>query len=514
MRKQPYPIVDITGGLSVEKDPMMILDKESPNLKNVRFSEGVMKKDVGFIEFGVGLPLDGIPMYMDTFYTYEGSAYTLVITTKWIYQYNDDTKTYTKLNNTALTGTADSPFSSVTTVDASGVDIYFLTNGVDPVMYWYGTGYFQSTSLIARRLVVYKNRLLLGNTVDSGDNHPERVWYSSLGDPLDFTTTPGSGYVDLIGTVDWITGMVVMKDRLFVIKERSIWEFIYVGPTTYFIAEIKLDGVGSLAPNTIIGLGEEMIFYGNDNVYLYDGISLTPIADQLFPLLYDTEKKVIDMAYLNRAVALYVEELEEYWISLPKESADAGFLLKYSMKYKSWVVRDKVISALGYYSIEDDPRWDQLIGAWSAQEWIWMAKNLPSGAPTTLLGVPSYVDGTGYGMIYEDNRITRDTDYMVFETKDFIFSHAQRWCEFRAEVKGGEFKMSYSLDCGVTWLGTQHYIADPNNYTTFVLFLNETSKMIRAKIESVVDVTTDLTIKWMEPWYIARERQVQLQPPI
>ena len=57
MKKTPYPIVDITGGLNVDRDPTMLLDKESPNLRNVRFSQGILKKDVGMNLFGSGLPL-------------------------------------------------------------------------------------------------------------------------------------------------------------------------------------------------------------------------------------------------------------------------------------------------------------------------------------------------------------------------------------------------------------------------------------------------------------------------
>ena len=51
MRRQPYPITDLTGGLDVSVDATLITDKSSPNLKMVRFDKGMVKKDLGFASF-------------------------------------------------------------------------------------------------------------------------------------------------------------------------------------------------------------------------------------------------------------------------------------------------------------------------------------------------------------------------------------------------------------------------------------------------------------------------------
>ena len=67
MRRQPYPISDLTGGMDVSKDAVYLVDKMSPHVKGARFSQGILKKDFGWHTFGTGLPLDGIPMLIDTF---------------------------------------------------------------------------------------------------------------------------------------------------------------------------------------------------------------------------------------------------------------------------------------------------------------------------------------------------------------------------------------------------------------------------------------------------------------
>ncbi|MFA7164032.1 MAG: hypothetical protein WC097_07750, partial [Eubacteriales bacterium] len=153
------------------------------------------------------------------------------------------------------------------------------------------------------------------------------------------------------------------------------------------------------------------------------------------------------------------------------------------------------VTALGYYSISVKPLWRELTGSWADQTWIWMDRFLPAGAPTTLIGVP---DGT----IYEDDRITRDQSYAVFETKDWAFAHGQRWREIHFEARKGAFSLSYSLDQGVTWSTPVGY-ALSEEFVTYVLYLNHTSKSLRLRCECR---DYDLEIKWIEPWYIPRTR--------
>ena len=413
---------------------------------------------------------------------------------------------FIKRNTVELTGSESDIFSSATIVDTDGEDAYVLTNGIDPVMKWYGIDYFEDISLelIAGVVTVFKNRMFLADITDTGKRYPNRIAWSVLGEPEDFAGV-GSGSIDLVDTPDWAIKFVVISDKLFLFKERSIWEIAYVGGTTYFLAILKLDGVGSVAANSVMSLGEDIIFFGNDNIYLYDGIALTPIADQLFTMLYDTEMRIINATTLDRISAIYIEELEEYWISIPTEGASPSMLFKYNFKYKSWTIKDitnLIITALGYYSVKSKLLWSDLTGTWNDQNWIWMNKTLPAGAPTTLIGASEI--GASGGRIYEDDRITRDNTNMYFETKDFMFAHAQRWCELRAEVKGGDFSLRYSTDCGETWSVPRNYTASEDSYQTFVMYLNVTSKSIRIRLDSTSE---NLTVKWIEPWYIVRTRQ-------
>lgn len=403
------------------------------------------------------------------------------------------TKTIYRL--TPLTGDEDYPFSSVMTLSSIGADLYFLTNLKDKLMMWTGSGRFTVKNVYAKRLAVFKSRLFLGFIISGGTASPSRVQWSVVGDPEDLTGV-GSGFVELVDTLDWITALIPFKDKLFICKERSIWELIYVGGYSICVPALKLDGVGTTAPNSAMSLGEDIIFFGNDNIYTYNGLSLNSIADQLFTILYDTKERVVNGPRLARCASLYVEELEEYWLILPTIGTSTSLLLKYNFMYKSWSIKNNEVTSLGYYSAVPHTLWIDLTGTWDVQDWIWMEKILPAGAPTTLLGQAD-------GNLYEDNRVTLSDAYMSFETKDWMFTHAHRWVEFKIIAKGGTFLLSYSTNSGVSWSPAKSCGAE-DYFETYTIYLNVTSEKIRCKIESYDE---DLTIKWIEPWYIPRTRE-------
>lgn len=506
-RAQSYPVVQLTGGLNVNVDATFLVDRESPNLRNIRLEEGLIKKGLGFRQFGVsganGLPLDGTPMLIDTFPMQSGTIHHLFATNKWVYRYLPLSRTYEKKNTTQFTGDEDNRFSSAVTLSSAGTDLYILTNGKDRIQKWDGSGGnftnlggWSTGPILARQLAIFQSRLVAGFTIEGGQICPWRVRWSVAGNPENITGT-GSGFVDLAETPDWIVALALLKGKLYAFKERSIWELAYVGGTDVFKPVIRINNVGTYSPHSVVSLGEEIIFYGTDNVYIYDGLDITPIGKNIYPYLYTTDKKLVNSAKGIRVTSGYIEELKEFVMCCPTTGDVPNLLFTYNFDYQAWTLRDIEITAIGYYTVPSGYPWSDLVGNWSSQQWVWMEKNLPSGAPTTLIGTPN-------GYIYEDDRLTKSTDYMGFETKDWVFGHAQRWTELRILAKGGPFQVSYSLDRGLTWSNPKTFTRS-DEFIEHVLHINETSQQIRAKIESIAE---ELTIKWIEPWYIPKLRSV------
>lgn len=505
MKRQPYPVSQLTGGKNVYVDAVFLTDKESPNLRLVTFSRGCVVKDKGWHTFGQGLPLTGTVMLIDTLPKADGAIFYIIITTRYFYRYNSTSDSYENKNSTSpFSGTEDDRFSAVVTQTSAGADIFVVTNGVDPIKKWDGgvgditnLEGWDTANIKAKSLAVFKSRLIAGGTVESGYNCPQRVRWTVVGDPED-VTGPGSGFVDIVATPDWIVTLVTLKNRLFVFKERSIWELPYVGGTDVFGAPVlRVEGVGTYSPHSVITLGEELIFFGTDNVYLYDGVDLVPIGKNIYPLLYETASRVVDADKIKRTAASYIEELKEYWLVVCGKGSDVpNIFMKYSFDHNAWTWReDAKITAFGFYSTPGAPRWTDLTGTWNAQTWRWMDRPLTSGAPTTLIG-----DHNGY--VYEDDRMTTTTAPMSFETKDWIFAHAQRLVEIRVEAKGGPFTVFLSPDQGKTWTLSKEFPATADFYE-HKWYINYTCQMFRLRFDTTAET---FELKWVEPWYIPRGR--------
>lgn len=524
LRKQPYSVISPIKGADLHKQPLLIQDNTGPNISGARIDRGALRKEVGWYSFSTDLPLTGSVKLIDTFYTEGGSAYLLFVTTDYVYLYDPSTDLFAIKNQKAVappndpiafTGSDDDNFQFTITLDVSGNDICVLANGVDAIQKWDGSGEFENlgglTNITARAIAPFMNHLILGYTIETGTACPRRVRWSCTGNPEDWTTTAnGAGFVELVDTVDWIVTFFKVRDKLFILKERSIWELVYVGGSQIFTPQLRIDGIGGYSAKCVIPLGEEAIIYGSDNVYSFDGLDLTPIGDFLVDKLYSTATKVVNNEKLNRATSVFIEEINEVWFVVPTVGADPDLMLKYNLTEESWLFDDRSATAFGYYSIPLGASWESKTDHWDDYTGIvWFTTPLPSGAPITLIG-------TKEGYVYQDTRAipyyTQTVEIQssfIYESKDFMFGHASRIMEIRFEALGGPCRVSYSLDKGVTWTSPVEFGAVVN-WTEFALHVNESTESIRVRIV-VEEEITDFQLLWVEPWFIQRTRSRRVQ---
>lgn len=501
MRKKSYPIAQLTGGLVTSFDPTFIADKTSPSLKNVRFLKGLVKKDLSYDYLIDSTALDGTPMLIHSFNRYDGSADLMIMTIDWAYHLKSD-NTWEKKNPLAqFTGDEDDQFCAVTTLSAAGADLLVVTNGVNAIQQWDGSAAAFSAlgglaAVTAKYLATFASRLILGNTIETGTYCPKRVRWSVVGDPEDYTST-GSGFLDLVDTDDNITGFASYKDRLFIIKERSIWELVYVGGTTVFRVIPVIKEVGSYAPLSIDVMKEGLVIYCTDGIYLFDGISVVHIDSGIYTTLFQPETRIVNASKINRSCGVSIPEIKEYWICVPTAGSIPDKLFKYNHDVQAWSVRDSRITAFGWYTTSGGTAWSALTGTWAAQTWQWKETGLNPGTPILVLTDPE-------GHVFADRRNETSTEAMVFETKDFMFAHAQRWAEVRIQAKGSLFYVQYSVDEGVTWSNLIECAAS-TGFVEHIIPLNFTSQKIRVRITCSGE---ELEIKWAEPFYIPRLRSV------
>lgn len=510
MRKKPYPIQQLTGGLNVSVDPVFLADTASPNLKNVYFDKGLVKKDYSIPTFGSGLPLaGGSVMNIDNFVLYDGTIFTLVFTKTKAYYIKSDLS-YGDLSGAfSWTGTLDNQFTGVASFDSTGADQYIVTNGKDNIKKWSGNVGSSFTDLLgwsagnvqAKSLANFASRLVAGYTIESGNYCPRRVRWSASGNIEDITST-GSGFVDLVDTPDKVVALVPFKGNLFVFKERSIWNLQYVGGNQIFLPVPVIDGIGSFSVNGISKMPETIGFYDDNDIYTFDAIS-TPqsLGIQIRDMLFKSNASV-NNALANRSCSTYRTDLESFVFSMvPIGGTIPSIMLMYDTVYGSWLQRIRECTALGYYQSLPGVTWSSLANTWSAATKIWMDQTLPAAVPFMLIG-------DSLGNIYQDDRVTQDTSYACYETKDFVFEHSARWAELRMQLKGlqaGSCDVSYSIDSGASWSMVRRYNLQ-SDWTDYTFPLNKTCQRMRFRIETYAN---DFQIKWIEPWYIPRKRELK-----
>lgn len=166
-----------------------------------------------------------------------------------------------------------------------------LTNGVDPVLRYNGSNSqpLLSTPSRAKYCIAYEGFLFLGHCTDSAGNIlPQSLYWSSRGDPTDWVSAD-SDYIDLIEGTDYITGLEILNGILYVFKERSITQCRYTGQVApaFDFKENLSDNIGAKFGRTIVNYGEFIIFFGDNDVYLFQGFKPTPIGEPIIKDLVD-----------------------------------------------------------------------------------------------------------------------------------------------------------------------------------------------------------------------------------
>lgn len=638
MRKKPYPITDLTGGINVNKDPAYLEDKENPSLICARYDRGLVKKDWGWNTFGTLLL--GTPMLIDQYKKSDDVYRLLCFTTTSAYTWNatlldwnditlgqevcdcDDAWT-AAANVTATADTTDfkegtgsaklvvaaahttgiaayKDFSSLdihtrghlhffikSTVataagdiqilldDTSGcvspietldvpaliagvwtrcsvalahaasdtalisiavniavdkgantiyldevravtqytggvqdpfvgctfMDYYIITNNrIDAMQKYEGT----TISALAnapkcKYVVAYMNRLVTCFTNEGGQDYPLRVKWSTVGT---IETWDSSDYVESSDSPDFCVALQTLGTKCFLFKETSINEVVYIGGTSVFVLKKKVDSIGTQACKSLVRLRENSLFFSYDGLYIFDQSQVNNVSDRLYPWLFRTGEKLVNLAAVEVINAAFVQETGEYWINFCEGSSTApSLLIKLDMNYKAYVRRDdKPITCMGFHkAIAATPTWATVTGTWTTIVGTWGRREFPGDAQTLLLGYNT-------GQIYEMDQTTTTTDELMFETKDFHFGHASRVVDYRVYARYGGFSIYYSLDGGTTYtLGNT--FSHATDWTEFSVPLNLTVQRIRFKV-TTSEPTFEL--KWIEPWYIERVRSKEL----
>jgi hypothetical protein len=487
-KTQIKPILAPRGGLRYDLPGDLISEVEMTDCRNVYFEDGLVKKRYGYDTMGSNLPLDGAVLGMDQFYKFDGSSTLLVMTENQIYKWLPASSLWNTISDAgggyglnaygigaygangadAFTGADSDLFSYDYVRKSTEVNPWWvMTNGVDRIKKYTGADTISDlivdyptgvTSLLCKHLIEFKDHLLLLDVTEQGSRYPQRVRWSDTADPEDFINGNAS-YQDLTGA-DWIVGAIKFKgDYLVVMKERSIWLGYATGDSDIFQFDMKVTGTGSPAGGTLESLGDEIIFLGWDDIYVFNGIDYEPIGTPIQRQVLAT----LNPEEISRSFGVVIEEQKEYWLFVPSTDKshvsgtgvstypDIAWCFNYDLNKWTYHSFNDFITMYGYYELESTMTWDDLAGTWNQQTWRW-------GDRTILAAMPTNLFGDNAGNIYQYSRGTNNEDGTAidawFSTKDFNFTQLmQRMRVLRMDIyyTGDSLTCQYSIDKGSSW---------------------------------------------------------------
>lgn len=415
----PYPVRGMDrGGVIKDFAPDQIPDYAFQDVLNAKFKDGKASASPGWVSFAS--VLDSRIMQGDEFFKRDGSEFLLAFSLATAYQYNAGVGPFTSIQDAnPFTGTADNFFDTET-----GFDTFFITNGLNPVRKWTGSGniaplgglasvqgaFLNVTGALIRSFAGF---MVLLNNIESGNPYPQRARWSVFGQPENWTNDINgngqAGYQDLADDVGFTLWATAFNNYLCIYKERSIYLMQYVGPPTIFSFQRVINGVGLLAQRAVADLGDEHAFLGNDNFYTFNGISIEPIATQKIKSFFFSD---LDPAYRNRVQAFVVEEDDEVWWvyssgattyadGTAKTAGDPDKAVVWNYVNNTWAIRDNPGTTWFYYHQISQATWQTVPNlSWAATSGLWNDKRFLSNFPLNIGGMKdgSFVQ---YGGVFD-----------------------------------------------------------------------------------------------------------------
>ena len=223
---------------------------------------------------------------------------------------------------------------------------------------WVGVGGLEiegnsAKSLRAQCIENFKGFLCIANTEEDGNSYPHRLrWSQWQNIHLWHNEEDGSGmagYVDCDDTPGKIQAIRRLGDYLFVYKEDGLIAISYTGGDTVFSKELVTTQAGLIAPQAIVELPHAHIFIGSDNVYHFDGSTVTPIGDAI----KDYVTSILDPSKILNIFGYYNKKSGDVIFAFDSTVASGNNRDKaiiYNVETKVWSVRDLNMTTIGEYS--------------------------------------------------------------------------------------------------------------------------------------------------------------------
>jgi len=194
-----------------------------------------------------------------------------------------------------------------------------LTTTIAPLVNDLGGG-GGNIKFYALSLVAFANRIIAIGTREVTNQFPARIRWCANGQitKWDPALTDGAGLLDIVEQSNSaLTGGFVLNGRCYLTKETELIELIATGNVVQvFRAETREQGVGMPYPHSWAAADYFGFFVGQDDVYRWDGSTLTAIGqgirETLFEDLGDDENATVGST--QTVMGMVFPERHEYWL--------------------------------------------------------------------------------------------------------------------------------------------------------------------------------------------------------
>jgi hypothetical protein len=202
-----------------------------------------------------------------------------------------------------------------------------------------------SHGLRARIVDVFAKHVIALNTVDELDGAvPNRWWWSGLDDAEDWRyDDPASegGFQTLQPNSQPITGGAALRDSYVIFQEHMTHLVNYVGGTLVFAKQVVNSRIGALSQGLVQSAGDVVIFFGQNNIYRFDGYSFDTIGEGNNRWIF----KGLNMAQVSQSFSFIDRSTKEAWFVIPHDSDRPNLACIYDITNNLWTFEDIDASA-------------------------------------------------------------------------------------------------------------------------------------------------------------------------
>lgn len=174
---------------------------------------------------------------------------------------------------------------------ATLLDYMVVTNGIDAPQKYDGDTLSElgGSPPRGRFVVAHKNYLFMANAPGGSS----RLYFS---DVLNLESWPLLNFIDISpNDGDYITGLLPFDDYLIIAKNRSIWVLLGSGPSDFEVRRIH-DGVGCVAPRSLVTLPNFFAFVSSEGIYLSNLAEPVLVTERLKTTWAGLNSRKLDLA--------------------------------------------------------------------------------------------------------------------------------------------------------------------------------------------------------------------------